>query len=168
MHVLCSVPISSLVPPAPACTHSHRYTYMHFLTPHCSPLLSSSLCRPCALLSLLLPQRLAARAPTRTTERDSSPSSSAPRRGRAGGRERERPEEEERAAGQSDRADVPDQTGGVQGRRERKALLSRDNNKAGARAMWGCLQVRYWPKGKQQTLFYYYSLVTIKCTRLQD
>lgn len=62
MHVLCSVPISSLVPPPPSCTHSHRYTYMHFLPPHRSPLFSFPLFS--AVLSSLLPQRLAARAPT--------------------------------------------------------------------------------------------------------
>lgn len=38
-------------------------------------------------------------------------------------------------AGQSDQADVPDQTGGVQRRRKEKALLSGDNSKAGVKAM---------------------------------
>lgn len=160
MHVLCGVAISSVVPPpplspSPTCTHSHRYTYMHFLPPNCSPLLSSSLCRPCALLSLLLPQRLAARAPTEPQSGTPLRLPSAPRRGRAGGRERERPEEEERAAGQSDQADVPYQTGGVQWRWKQKALQSGDNSRAGVKAMWGCLQVRYWVTVKHETFFYY-------------
>lgn len=61
-----SVFLSSTPPPPPRPMHTHtpRYTYMHFLPPRCSPLLFSSLCCPSALLSSLLPQRLAARAPT--------------------------------------------------------------------------------------------------------
>lgn len=174
MHVLCSVPISSLVPPPiPPPPHAHTHTDTHtciFLPPNRSPLLSSSLCRPSALLSLLLlPQRPRSQPELQpnhragllsaflcTAERTSGRKGE--RKTRGGGTERldkvTKPMSRVRQEGCS--------SGGGGG--NKKALLSGDNSKAGVKAVCGCLQAHYWVRVKQQTFFKKnYSLGTEKC-----
>lgn len=83
-------------PPPPSTIHTLTQIHIRAFSPnllYSSPLLSSL---PSQRSPLSAPSAAARRqSSNRTTERDASPSSSAPRRGQAGGRERERPEEEE-------------------------------------------------------------------------